>query len=141
MKVDGRLGGHGWGIAGVTATTARLEKSGHSGMWSSESRHAPFPAPALVAEHTDRIDLGTSITVAFARALMRFAYTAHDLRRALVDGDVLSVFTVVAGPSAMAAAVVRLLHGRSTLLPQCTRSGSHAWEPVTSELLAVPADR
>lgn len=56
MKVDGRLGGHGWGIADVTATAAGSEKSGYGGMRSSESRHDPFLPPDFAAEHTGRID-------------------------------------------------------------------------------------
>jgi probable F420-dependent oxidoreductase len=34
----------------------------------------------LAAEHTERIELGTAIAVAFARSPMQLAYTAHDLQ-------------------------------------------------------------
>ena len=42
--------------------------------------HDPFLPLALAAEHTDRVELGTSIAVAFARNPMLLANTAWDLQ-------------------------------------------------------------
>lgn len=45
-----------------------------------ESKHDPFLPLLLAAEHTDRLEVGTAIAVAFARSPMQLAYTAHDLQ-------------------------------------------------------------
>ncbi|WP_406276707.1 TIGR03617 family F420-dependent LLM class oxidoreductase [Nocardia sp. NBC_00881] len=58
-------------------TTA--EQRGFSGLWSAESTGDPFLPLVAVAGATERLELGTAITVAFARNPMQLAYTAHDL--------------------------------------------------------------
>jgi len=63
----------------------RHEEAGYDGLWSSESAHDPFLPLVLAAEHTERIEVGTAIAVAFARSPMQLAYTAHDLQ-AYSDG-------------------------------------------------------
>jgi probable F420-dependent oxidoreductase len=78
MQVDGKLGG--WPAAAVIGEARRQEQAGYDGLWSSESAHDPFLPLVLAAEHTERIDLGTAIAVAFARSPMQLAYTAHDLQ-------------------------------------------------------------
>ena len=78
MQVDGKLGG--WHTAAVTGEARRHEQAGYDGLWSSESAHDPFLPLVLAAEHTERIELGTAIAVAFARSPMQLAYTAHDLQ-------------------------------------------------------------
>jgi probable F420-dependent oxidoreductase len=78
MKVDGKLGA---GLASAVIDEARRhEKAGYDGLWSSEAAHDPFLPLVLAAEHTERMELGTAITVAFARSPMQLAYTAHDLQ-------------------------------------------------------------
>jgi len=78
MKVDGKL--VAWQTAAVAGEARRHEKAGYTGLWSSESAHDPFLPLVLAAEHTERIELGTAIAVAFARSPMQLAYTAHDLQ-------------------------------------------------------------
>jgi len=78
MKVDGKL--RGWRPTVVADEARRHEKAGYDGLWSSESAHDPFLPLVLAAEHTERIELGTAIAVAFARTPMQLAYTAHDLQ-------------------------------------------------------------
>ncbi len=78
MKVDGKLGAGA--AAAVIDEARRHEKAGYDGLWSSESAHDPFLPLVLAAEHTERIELGTAIAVAFARSPMQLAYTAHDLQ-------------------------------------------------------------
>jgi probable F420-dependent oxidoreductase len=90
LKVDGRLGawevGPGNVVRGAAQTAAvieearRHEKAGYDGLWSSESAHDPFLPLLLAAEHTEAVELGTAIAVAFARSPMQLAYTAHDLQ-------------------------------------------------------------
>ena len=78
MQVDGKL--EAWQPAAVAAEARRHEQAGYAGLWSSESAHDPFLPLVLAAEHTERIELGTAIAVAFARSPMQLAYTAHDLQ-------------------------------------------------------------
>ncbi|MFC4464093.1 TIGR03617 family F420-dependent LLM class oxidoreductase [Streptomyces xiangluensis] len=78
MKVDGKL--NVWGTAAVVEEARHHEKAGYDGLWASESKHDPFLPLLLAAEHTDRLEVGTAIAVAFARSPMQLAYTAHDLQ-------------------------------------------------------------
>jgi probable F420-dependent oxidoreductase len=76
MKIDGGVGG----LEGVAATAKQQEDAGYDGLWAAETSHDPFLTLALAAEHTERVELGTSICVAFARNPMTLAYTANDLQ-------------------------------------------------------------
>ena len=78
MKVDGKLAV--WHTTAVIAEAARYEAAGYDGLWASESAHDPFLPLMLAGEHTERLELGTAIAVAFARSPMQLAYTAHDLQ-------------------------------------------------------------
>ncbi len=77
MKVDAGIGDN---TARAGETAADLEAAGYSGLWTSETNHDPFLPLMLVAEHTEEIELGTSIAVAFARNPMTLAGTAWDLQ-------------------------------------------------------------
>jgi probable F420-dependent oxidoreductase len=66
----------------------RTQAAGYDGLWLSEVRHDPFVALTLAATVTDRLELGTSIAVAFARNPMSTAVLAHDLQ-ALTGGRLL----------------------------------------------------
>jgi probable F420-dependent oxidoreductase len=56
------------------------ETAGYDGCWTGEINHDPFLPLLLAAEHTSRIEIGTSIAVAFARNPMTIANTAWDLQ-------------------------------------------------------------
>jgi probable F420-dependent oxidoreductase len=58
------------------------EAMGFHGLWSTETQHDPFLPLALAAEHTQRIQLGTAIAVAFVRSPTVLAHTAWDLAEA-----------------------------------------------------------
>jgi probable F420-dependent oxidoreductase len=77
VKVDAGLIGRGLGA--VPERARAIEAAGYDGAISAELASDPFLPLALAAEHTRRIDLITSIAVAFARTPMTLAYTAHDL--------------------------------------------------------------
>lgn len=51
------------------------------GLFVAEAAHDPFIALALAATASERIELGTSVAVAFARTPMELAYSAYDLQR------------------------------------------------------------
>ncbi len=76
MKVDASIP-HEMAKAGAAAR--RIEALGYDGVRVAELQHDPFLALALAAEHTDRVELVTSVAVAFARNPMSLAHTAHDL--------------------------------------------------------------
>jgi probable F420-dependent oxidoreductase len=56
-----------------------LEAQGYDGCVTAETSHDPFLPLMLAAEHTTKLELMTSIAVAFARNPMIVASVAHDL--------------------------------------------------------------
>ena len=60
---------------------ARAEADGFEAVWGYETNNDPFLPLAFAAKATQRIELGTSIVVAFARTPMVTAYSAWDLQR------------------------------------------------------------
>ena len=77
MKVDGSLGTN---LHNAGAQAKELEAAGYSGAWTAETNHDPFLPLLLGAEHTETLELGTSIAVAFARNPMTLANLAWDLQ-------------------------------------------------------------
>ena len=77
MKVDGTLLFED--LARVPERVRQLEEFGYDGAVSAEIANDPFLPLALAAEHSERIELLTSIAVAFARNPMLLAQTGHDL--------------------------------------------------------------
>jgi probable F420-dependent oxidoreductase len=77
MKVDGVIGHH---LATAGPNAKHTETTGYDGAWSSETTHDPFFPLVLAAEHTERLEIGTSIAVAFARNPMTLAQIGWDLQ-------------------------------------------------------------
>ena len=76
MKVDANIS------TDMTKTgrqAAHLESLGYDGLRIAELNHDPFLPLAIAAEHTSKVDLLTSVAVAFARNPMSMATLAHDL--------------------------------------------------------------
>lgn len=63
----------------VPAIARAAEEIGFASLWTSETQHDPFLPCALIAEHSQRLQLGTAIAVSFARSPATLAYTAWDL--------------------------------------------------------------
>lgn len=78
MRVDTALEGS---LADADALAARAEADGFEAIWGYENRNDPFMPLALAAKATQRLELGTSIVVAFARTPMLVAQSAWDLQR------------------------------------------------------------
>ncbi len=76
MKIDAGLMG---GLGEVAERARALEQAGFDGLITAEMAHDPFLPLTLAAEHTERIELMTSIAVAFARNPMLLANLGHDL--------------------------------------------------------------
>jgi probable F420-dependent oxidoreductase len=77
MKVDGGIGTN---LARVPEQAKEAERAGYSGVWTAETSHDPFFPLLLAAEHTETLELGTSIAVAFARNPMTLANIGWDLQ-------------------------------------------------------------
>ncbi|MEE2778735.1 MAG: LLM class F420-dependent oxidoreductase [Acidobacteriota bacterium] len=76
MKIDG---GASADLALMPERAKALEAAGYDGLLTAETAHDPFLPLALAVEHTERIEIGTSIAVAFGRTPMLLANLGHDL--------------------------------------------------------------
>ena len=76
MKIDAPLAGS---MTDAAANAGRLERLGYDGVKLPELNHDPFMPLAIAAEHTTRVELVTSVAVAFSRSPMTMAVQAHDL--------------------------------------------------------------
>lgn len=79
MKVDGGLGLTP-DIESIAENARAQEAAGYDGVWTAETSHDPFLPLTIAAEHTDTLELGTSIAVAFARNPMLLANIGWDLQ-------------------------------------------------------------
>src|SRR6201996_9087691 len=77
LKVDG---GVFTDLARVPELAGQLEQQGYDACWTGEINHDPFLPLLLAAEHTSRLEVGTSIAVAFARNPMTVANVGWDLQ-------------------------------------------------------------
>ena len=77
MKVDGGIGTN---LRNAGAQAKELEAAGYTGAWTAETSHDPFFPLLLAAEHTETLEIGTSIAVAFARNPMTLANIGWDLQ-------------------------------------------------------------
>lgn len=69
----------------VGAMAAQLEEAGYDGAYTFEGQSDPFISVAAAAMNTQKMELMTSIAVAFARNPMNLAYLGNDLQN-LSDG-------------------------------------------------------
>ena len=65
----------------IGSCARQVEDIGYDGLYTAETRHDPFLPLVLAAGHTERIDLGTAIAVAFPRSPIHLANIGHDLQR------------------------------------------------------------
>ena len=77
MKVNGFLGED---FRQVPAAVKRLEELGYDRANAAEIKTSPLLALTLAAEHSSRIELGTSISIAFARSPYVMALEAWNLQ-------------------------------------------------------------
>ena len=76
MLVDCAIGGD---LRRAAASSVEAEEAGYDGVWTSETANDPLLPLVLAAEHTERLDLGTAIVVAFGRSPLTLALAAWDL--------------------------------------------------------------
>ena len=77
MKVDSGL--NSLNLHEVPQRAREIEEMGYDALITAETSHDPLFPLLLAAEHTERLQLMTSIVVAFARSPMTLAAQAHDL--------------------------------------------------------------
>jgi probable F420-dependent oxidoreductase len=68
-------------IAETKPAAAAAESAGYDGLWTGETKHEPFLQMLHAADATERITIGTSIAIAFARTPMTLANAGFDLAR------------------------------------------------------------
>jgi probable F420-dependent oxidoreductase len=68
-------------LADVIAHATRVEALGYDGLHVAETVHDAFGLALLVAEHTERITVRTSMALAFVRSPTLTAYAAWDLSK------------------------------------------------------------
>lgn len=101
MKFDLTLLHHDLATVATLAQTA--ESLGFDGLWTAETNHDPFLPLTLAAEHTQTMQLGTAIAVAFPRTPTILAHIAWDLMRYSQGRFILGL-----GPQVRAHNVLRL---------------------------------
>jgi probable F420-dependent oxidoreductase len=85
VKLDAGLGTEGNYLRKAGESARAAESLGFAGLWTSETKHDAFLPLAIAANGTQRIQLGTSVAIAFSRSPMEVAQTAWDLQD-LSDG-------------------------------------------------------
>ena len=78
MKVDGGLG---FDLSAAAEAARDAEAVGYDAVWTAETSHDPFFPLLLAAEHTERVELGTGIAIAFPRSPMQLANIGYDLQQ------------------------------------------------------------
>lgn len=79
MKIDTWLLSHD--LSEMAVYTKAAESVGFDGLWTAETSSNPFLPLTLAAEHSQHLELGTGIAVAFPRSPAILAYLAWDLAR------------------------------------------------------------
>jgi probable F420-dependent oxidoreductase len=85
VKLDAGLGTEGKYLRRAGESARAAESLGFAGLWTSETKHDAFLPLAIAADETQRIQLGTSVAIAFSRSPMEVAQTVWDLQD-LSDG-------------------------------------------------------
>src|SRR6202011_1871000 len=122
LKVDG---GIFTALARVPELAGVLEQQGYDACWTGEINHDPFLPLLLAAEHTSRLELGTSIAVAFARNPMTVANVGWDLQTYSQGRFILGLGTQIKPHIESASACPGVIRwpGCASSCRRCTRSG------------------
>ena len=76
MKVDT---GINLDLRAIPDAVKTIEAQGYDGVRTAEMNHDPFFPLLLAAEHSEKLEIASSIAVAFARSPMNLANIGHDL--------------------------------------------------------------
>jgi probable F420-dependent oxidoreductase len=78
MKVDSL--GYVANVHDAGRLAQAAERLPYDGWWAPETQADPFLACSVAAQHTERVEIGTAVAVAFARNPMTVALQANDLQ-------------------------------------------------------------
>lgn len=81
----------------VPAVAQAAEAMGFDALWTTETQHNAFLPHTLIAEHTEKIEMGTAVAISFARSPGDIAYTAWDLAAQSNGRFILGLGTQVKG--------------------------------------------
>ncbi len=84
-------------LAQVPQAAKRAEALGYDGGFTPETGHDPFLPLAIAAEHTERIELGTAVAIAFPRSPTTTAQIAWDIQKLSKGRMVVGLGTQVKG--------------------------------------------
>lgn len=79
MEIDAYFG-LGMPLATAGEMARQAEDAGFRALWTVEAQSDPFPSLALASASTERISIGTGVTIALARNPMLLAQVAHELQ-------------------------------------------------------------
>ncbi len=80
MLVDGSIG-FSADLGAISSSAQSSERAGFDGVWAPETGRDPFLPLLVAAEHTQTLQVGTGIAVAFARNPMTLASLANDMQQ------------------------------------------------------------
>jgi probable F420-dependent oxidoreductase len=80
MKIDAALPLEDDHLRDIPAIARAADRVGFAGLWAVETKHNGFFPLLLAAEHSERIELGTAVAIAFPRSPMVTAQIAWDLQ-------------------------------------------------------------
>ena len=80
MKLDAALAIDAAHLRDVAGIVRAAEDIGFGALWAPETQHNGFYPLVLAAEHSQRIELGTAVAIAFPRSPMVMAQNAWDLQ-------------------------------------------------------------
>jgi probable F420-dependent oxidoreductase len=80
MKLDAALAIDAAHLRDVAHIVRAAEAIGFAGLWTPETQHNGFYPLVIAAEHSQRVELGTSVAIAFPRSPMVMAQNAWDLQ-------------------------------------------------------------
>ena len=80
MRLDAGLAVEGKHLPGIDEVGRAAEDLGFDGLWTSETKHDAFLPLAMAASGTRKLDLGTSVAIAFSRSPMTIAQISWDLQ-------------------------------------------------------------
>ncbi len=80
MKLDIGLSVESNQLLDAARIAREADELGFACLWTNETKHDSFLPLVLVAEHSRRLQLGTSVAIAFGRSPMVIAQTAWDLQ-------------------------------------------------------------
>jgi probable F420-dependent oxidoreductase len=95
MKLDANIVVDAAHMRDAAAIARAADAIGFGGLWSYETRHNGFFPLLIAAEHSQRVELGTSVAIAFPRSPMVTAQIAWDLQAISAGRFILGLGTQV----------------------------------------------